>query len=184
MIAELQSELWNREIQHAEKQMEHGLFMTPQYDLPSSTMTVNYYGFKKQYDEHWFILLFLLSLHLWLSDTVGPTLKKLERYHLQWGILHLFSLQVSFPPWYSLCLFYPPGSPLLWDSFMLSEHLASLSISLRRIQYDPEKRIGTSSKFNQFYFTFSFEDTNMDVCHDEQITLYKRTLNWLGLPRD
>lgn len=32
--------------------MEHGLFMTPQYDLPSSTMTVNYYGFKKQYDEH------------------------------------------------------------------------------------------------------------------------------------
>lgn len=29
-----------------------GLFMTPKNDLPSSNMTVNYYGFKNQYDEY------------------------------------------------------------------------------------------------------------------------------------
>lgn len=99
MIADLQSKLWNTEIwQHAEKWMVHGLFITLPFDLPSSTMTVNYYGFKNQYDEHWFILLFLLSLHLRLSDTVGSALKKLERYRLPWEILHLFSLQMSFPP--------------------------------------------------------------------------------------
>lgn len=45
-------------------------------------------------------------------------------------------------------------------------------------------RIGTSSKLNQFYFTFPFSDTNADICHDKQITLYKRTLNLNGSQRD
>lgn len=53
MIADLQSEFLNTEKrQHAEKQMPHGLFMTPQCDVPSSTIEVNYYCFKKQYNEH------------------------------------------------------------------------------------------------------------------------------------
>lgn len=170
MTADLQSKLWYTEIwQHAEKQMLHGLFMTPQYDLPSSTMIVNYYSFKNQYDEHWFILHFLLSLHLWLSDTVGPTLKKLERYHLVRDIALIFPAGVFLPGTVS-------ASFSLWLSSLMGQSHATWAPGCS--QHKPEKKsvfsprmsTGTSSKFF-FFFIFVFTDTNIDIWHDQQITL-------------
>lgn len=162
MIADLQSKLWYTEIQqHVENQMLHGLFMTPQYDLPSckctqvpsSTMIVNYYSFKNQYDEHWFILHFLLSLHLWLSDTVGPTLKKLERYHLVRDIALIFPAGVFLPGTVS-------ASFSLWLSSLVGQSHATWApgCSQHKLEkksvFSPKMSTGTSSILIFFFFNF------------------------------
>lgn len=83
---------------------------------------------------------------------------------------------------FSLILSLPFLAP--WFSSLIEQSHVILALGCS--QYKPEKnsvlskmRTRTSSKFRQFYFTFAFADTNMDICHNQQITLYKRTLNWL-----